>query len=93
MKAVIYCDPPYANTAGYQTGFDHEEYYTWCRDKVKEGHIVLCSEYNMPDDFIMIYEKQLNTSVGGGKSKPKETEKLFIHSSQLELYKKSFPDV
>ena len=93
MRTVIYCDAPYANTSGYKTDFDFQEYYDWLDLKVQEGHIVLVSEYTMPDGWVVIYEKQLNASVGGGKSKVKDSEKLFIHSTQLDIYKESFPDV
>ena len=29
-RSLIYCDPPYANTAGYGFEFDHDEFYQWC---------------------------------------------------------------
>jgi len=96
MKSkLIYCDAPYFDSTGYKnaskkTDFDHEEYYEWLRLKVKEGHIVLCSEYVMPDDFVCIFEKGIQN--GMTKANDIKTEKLFIHKTQLDIYKKSFPD-
>jgi DNA adenine methylase len=89
VQALIYCDPPYANTADYDTEFDHNEFYEWCNDKVEEGHIVLVSEYNMPDDWVVIFEKQLTTMSYDGQKKAKSTDKLFIHKSQLDIYERS----
>lgn len=46
-KCVIYCDPPYINTEGYFTNFNHEEFYDW----VKQQKNCYISEYWMPEDF------------------------------------------
>jgi DNA adenine methylase len=46
------------------------------------------SEYQMPDDFICIWEKETKSSLSAnGKSggNKKSTEKLFVHNSQLGL--------
>lgn len=81
-RFVIYCDPPYRGTTKYKTEeFPYEEYYDWCR-KMAKNNIVLCSEYNMPDDFKCIWEKQHKTSLGSGvngKSDKNRVERLFIH--------------
>lgn len=74
-NSIIYCDPPYQATTGYKDAFDSAKFWQWCRDKAKEGHKVFISEYSAPDDFKCIWEKQINSNLGG-KSK-KATEKLF----------------
>lgn len=85
-NALIYCDPPYINTAGYGVDFDHYKFYDWCR---AQKELVLISEYSMPDDFIPIWRKNKSVLVCGGSSKKSE-EKLFIHKSQMPLlYKKN----
>ena len=92
---LYYMDPPYADTMGYSKNsknvFDHEEFYNHCRVKVKEGNIVLISEYHMPDDFVCIFEKAQKNGMQR-TNKEDKVERLFIHDSQLELYKRSFPD-
>ena len=51
--AVIYCDPPYANTdCGRYGGFDSERFYQWAE---KQDNIFI-SEYSMPENFIPIAE-------------------------------------
>ena len=41
----------------------------------KEGHTVYVSEYNAPEDFKCIWEKQINSNLGGRSKVAKE--KLF----------------
>lgn len=80
-NSIIYCDPPYANTTKYKDNFDHDGFWQWCRDMSKRGHQVFVSEYNAPEDFKCVWEKEIKSSlsangkVGGNKN---STEKLFI---------------
>lgn len=83
-SSIIYCDPPYANTTKYKDDFNHDEFWQWCRDKVKEGHQVFISEYSAPDDFICVWQQELNVSVAKDGKHKKAIEKLFVHKSQYE---------
>lgn len=74
-NSIIYCDPPYNGTTKYKDSFDSDKFWQWCRDKVKEGHTVYVSEYNAPEDFKCIWEKQINSNLGG--TAKTATEKLF----------------
>lgn len=79
---VIYCDPPYRNTAKYETKeFPYEEFYDWCR-RMSKNNIVLISEYNMPDDFECIWKKEhkclMYSSKESNDDKNNRVEKLFI---------------
>lgn len=51
-NSVVYCDPPYKDTAKYLSEFNHEDFYNWCRN---QKSLVFISEYNMPDDFYLVY--------------------------------------
>ena len=54
---VIYCDPPYKGATKYSTKeFPYDEFYNWCREMSKDN-VVLISEYNMPEDFKCIWQK------------------------------------
>jgi len=80
-NSIIYCDPPYANTAKYSTGvFNHDKFWEWCRVKSREGHKVYISEYNAPDDFICIWNKKVSSSLS--LKNKLSIEKLFVHQSQ-----------
>ena len=76
-NSIIYCDPPYRNTTKYKDSIDYEQFYQWCRDKKLEGHNIFVSEYNMPDDFICVWEKELNSSLTKDTGSKKAIEKLF----------------
>lgn len=83
-NSIIYCDPPYAKTTGYKTGeFDHEKFWQWCRDKVKEGHQVFVSEYNAPEDFVSVWAKKVNNTLAKDTGSKQGIERLFVHRSQL----------
>ena len=78
-NSIIYCDPPYENTASYKAvdKFNHQEFWEWCRTKSKEGHTVFISEYNAPNDFECIWEKEVNSSLTKDTGSKKAIEKLF----------------
>ena len=75
--SIIYCDPPYANTTKYKDDFDHEKFWEWCKEKVEEGHSVFVSEYNAPDNWVSVWEKEVTTGLDVLTSK-KDVEKLFV---------------
>ena len=83
-NCVIYCDPPYRGTTKYKTEeFPYEEFYKWCR-YMSKNNTVLISEYNMPDDFTCIWEKEtkvnLDSNRTSGEDKNKRIEKLYIYN-------------
>lgn len=82
-NSLIYCDIPYKNSSYemYQEKFNHDEFWVWAR-KMSENHIVLISEYEAPNDFKCIFEKQLTTSFNNKQTK-KNTEKLFIINKNI----------
>ena len=88
-NSLIYCDPPYRGTTQYDAveAFDHERFYDWIREKVKEGHKIWISEYDMPSDFVAIKEWTINSEMHHSTEKKKAVEKLFVHKSQLESVK------
>ena len=76
--AVVYCDPPYANTTGYTVGqFDTDEFWNYMRQLSKRCDVYI-SEESAPDDFECIWSKEKvrtlekNDNVGRVK-----VEKLF----------------
>ena len=76
--AVVYCDPPYANTTGYTVGqFDTDEFWNYMRQLSKRCDVYI-SEESAPDDFECIWSKEkvrtLEKSDNLGRVK---VEKLF----------------
>ena len=77
---VLYCDPPYKGTAGYNgTGFDHEAFYTWAEARAAEGFKVYISEYDMPADrFLCVWRKAVKSSISANGKGQDAEERLFV---------------
>ena len=77
-KATIYCDIPYKGVKQYTTSkdFDYNKFYDWCREKHSEGYRIFVSEYQMPDDFKCVWQKQVTCAMHQTITK-KPIEKLF----------------
>lgn len=81
-NSLIYCDPPYEGTTQYRDQFNHSDFWEWCREMVIKGHKVFISEYNAPDDFVCIWQKETVSSLTKDTGSKKAIEKLFKHKSQ-----------
>jgi len=79
-NSIIYCDPPYANTTKYKDDFDHAKFWQWCRNMANAGHKVFVSEYNAPDDFECLWQKEINSSLTKDTGSKKGIEKLFTYN-------------
>ena len=75
QNSIVYCDPPYANTLGYITkNFDHKKFWNRMR-WVTRNHTVFISEYEAPDDFECIWEREIQ--VKWQKTNNRKIERLF----------------
>lgn len=77
---VVYCDPPYAGTADYGRGFDHEAFWEWCRTR---DFPVYVSEYRAPEDFISIWCKEKRRLFNDRGLSANAVEHLFLHKKWL----------
>ena len=87
-NSIIYCDPPYSNTAQYVTGdFDSNAFFEWCR---KQKELVVVSEYEAPDDFQCVANFNRRSKLQGGtKGKGcRNTERLFVRRNQMDMFSK-----
>jgi DNA adenine methylase len=77
-NSIIYCDPPYRNTTKYNVNtFNHGKFFDWCREMKQKGHIVFVSEYQAPNDFESVYEKEIVSSLDKNTGGKVGKEKLF----------------
>lgn len=74
-NSTVYCDIPYIEKAGYNVGFNHNEFYEWALSRPFDVYI---SEYSMPEGFTCIGEKTRLMSMSRKGSK-NTTEKIFIN--------------
>jgi DNA adenine methylase len=80
-NCFVYCDPPYAQnkTLYDDKGFNHAQFWEWVR-KLSLNNYVLTSEYQAPNDFKIIWEKQL-AKMFPAQKKDTPTEKLFVYKN------------
>ena len=85
-NSIIYCDPPYSNTAQYVIGdFDSNAFFDWCR---KQKELVVVSEYDAPEDFqcVAIFNRRSKLQ-GGTKGKGNgNAERLFVRRNQINMF-------
>ena len=85
-NSVIYCDPPYNNTAQYVTGdFDNNAFFDWCR---KQKELVVVSEYEAPDDFQCVANFNRRSKLQGGTNGKIDgkAERLFVRRNQMNMF-------
>jgi len=79
-NSIIYCDPPYAGTTKYKDTFDHNKFWQWCEQKAKEGHKVFVSEYNAPENWKCVWQKEVHNTLVQNTGEKTGIEKLFIYN-------------
>ena len=84
--AVIYCDPPYANTKHYgyanQEKMDYTRFWNWVREISKDNYVFV-SEQVAPDDFEIIWEMEAKRT-NGKDNNFKAIERLFRYKDGLK---------
>ena len=78
-NAVIYCDPPYANTGEYaENNFDSAKFWRWAEEKAKHQPVYV-SEYTAPDGWVSILDLPRKSTMAAEVSElPEYIEKLYI---------------
>ena len=75
---LIYIDPPYKDTKQYnKQKFDTEKFWNLVREMLKRC-IVVVSEYEAPNDFITIWEKEIVQNINKRLDTNTQLEKLFV---------------
>lgn len=76
-NAIIYCDPPYQDTAEYLAGqgFDHDAFWEWFREC---PYPVYVSSYKAPDDIPPLNFELKRQTLAGGSGKL-VTENLYYN--------------
>lgn len=74
--ALIYCDPPYDNSAENYGGFNTEEFLDWCVEKSKTNPIYI-SEYNISDPRFTCIAETKRLVTASAKTSVNKIEKLY----------------
>jgi len=92
--SLVYCDPPYANSATRYRGtgtFNSNEFWT-CMAKWSADCIVIVSEYDAPEGWRCIAQAEKRCTLAGVKHSVR-LEKLFCHETVLERIKPLLDDL
>ena len=82
-SCIVYADPPYKDTKGYSSDFDHAAFYSWAAHCPRP---LLISEYDMPREvFACIGE--LKHLARFSHTNKKNTECLFVPRHQLDTWR------
>jgi len=77
--ALIYLDPPYANTTKYSVDFNYNKFWDKVRD-LSKNNLVYISEYSAPEDFKCVYEFNRNLEMHCNHAEKIRIEKIFTKS-------------
>ena len=73
-SGIVYCDPPYQDTAEYKEGLNHADFWEW----VKNHRLpVFVSEYSAPVDFAIVAEFEHRSTLSSTNNAKVTIEKLF----------------
>ena len=79
---VVYCDPPYEATTKYSMGFNHKAFWAWAEDLAAQGVHVYVFEYNAPEGWTCVWEKEQRIQVDANKTnKQTRMERLWTPRS------------
>lgn len=78
--AVVYCDPPYEGTHGYDGAapFDTDEFWDVMEQWKAAGALVFVHEFHAPDGWDVAYEKERVSTMDYGGMAYRRTEYLFV---------------
>jgi len=73
-SGIVYCDPPYQDTAEYKEGLNHADFWEW----VKNHRLpVFVSGYSAPVDFAIVAEFEHRSTLSSTNNAKVTIEKLF----------------
>lgn len=82
---VVYCDPPYEETAKYnnQSDFDHKAFYDWVASR---DYPVFFSSYEISDKrFKMIYAKRRRGTLSATNNNDYQWERLYTNVKEFSF--------
>jgi DNA adenine methylase len=89
-NSVVYCDPPYENRTKCHNfdNFNTEEFWQWCRYRVKLNNTLLVTGFVAPSDFVILHNWGDTVVRHHSGKPPDDTQELLVcHESQRKLFK------
>ena len=83
-NSLLYFDPPYSNTTEYHSKFDSEKFWELINN-LSKNFIVLISEFNTPDNYVSIWNKEKLSILNSKSNYKTDVEHLFVHKNNLKF--------
>ena len=80
--SIIYCDPPYANTADYDADFNHKKFLDWADS---QENPVFISEYKINDKRFRPMFKIKKVQRLSSKSRIQKNEMVYVNQAAFDL--------
>lgn len=74
--SLVYCDPPYAGTTSYKSNFDSLSFWRWVEELSRRCQVFV-SEYNAPEGFSCVWEKEVTSSLTADTGSKIAVERLW----------------
>lgn len=74
---LVYCDPPYSETLGYGSEFNHLRFWETMREWTANGAKVFISEYTAPSDFYSVWAKPTSVAIHNKSTGNNKLEQLW----------------
>lgn len=82
-NSIVYCDPPYESLTNYRYNkngkFDHNTFWEWA-ELLSRKNKVFVSEYNSPEGWTVVWEKEILTPAQHNGTSKYSLEKLFVYN-------------
>lgn len=86
--SLIYADPPYAGTLGYDAAgpFDYAEFWRVAERWARDGNAVLVSEHAAPEPWVEVWSATLPDYLSGRQEAGARVERLFALPDLAAIY-------
>lgn len=82
-NSIVYCDPPYKNTAEYLTKFNHTQFWNWVRES---RHPIFISEYTAPHELRVVLKINRKTKLSGAGATSTKPELLACNDVAYKMF-------
>lgn len=85
-NSIVYCDPPYSNTASYLGSFNHKEFYKWVADNKNPVYFSEYSCGNVEGIYLINAKSKRSLMTASETGRINKIEKIFSNKLGLDLY-------
>lgn len=81
-NSILYCDPPYAETANYDNAFDTKAFLNWAHAQTNP---VFISEYEIKDQRFRLLASKNKCSMFSSFGRTNKSERIYLNQAAIDL--------